>query len=68
MSRERLLMLLGILVVLSPFVGLPLAILTWILPVLGASVLAIGASFAMRKRSMLMAQQTNVPEISGRSY
>jgi hypothetical protein len=68
MSRERLLMLLGILVVVSPFVGLPLAILTWVLPVLGALVFAIGTSFAMRKRSMQIAQQAHAPEISERSF
>jgi cytochrome c-type biogenesis protein CcmH/NrfF len=50
MSRERLLMLIGIFVLVSPFVGLPLTILTWILPVLGGITLGIGASYAMRKR------------------
>ncbi|HEV7121512.1 MAG TPA: hypothetical protein VGN56_01645 [Candidatus Paceibacterota bacterium] len=56
MSRERLLMLLGILVLVSPFVGLPLSLLAWVLPVLGGLVLGIGASYAMRKR-MQHAQQ-----------
>jgi hypothetical protein len=44
-------MILGILVLVSPFVGLPLSILTWVLPLLGGLVLGIGASFAMRKRN-----------------
>lgn len=57
MSRERALMLLGILVLVSPFVGLPLAILTWILPLLGGLVLGIGASYSMRRRNMQRAQQ-----------
>lgn len=49
MSRSLMLMILGGVVLLSPFFGLPLAILTWILPVLGLAVLAIG--FSYRKTS-----------------
>ena len=43
-----MLMILGGVVILSPFLGLPLSILTWILPVLGLAILAIG--FSYRKR------------------
>lgn len=50
MSRERLLIIFGLLVLLSPFVGLPLAILRWILPVLGAAVVLIGITNAMRRK------------------
>lgn len=57
MSRERLLMLIGILVLVSPFVGLPLTILTWVLPLLGGLTLGIGASYAMRKRNQSNPQQ-----------
>lgn len=43
-------MLIGILVLVSPFVGLPLAILSYVLPVLGGLTLGIGLSYAMRRR------------------
>lgn len=48
MSRSLMLMILGGVVLLSPFSGLPLSILTWILPVLGLGVLAIGFSYRER--------------------
>jgi len=51
MSRERLLIIIGVLVLLSPFVGVPLAILSWILPILGAGVSLIGISYAVRKKN-----------------
>lgn len=44
MSRPQLLILIGILVALSPFVGFPLSWLTWALPVLGLATLVIGIS------------------------
>lgn len=44
MSRESLLILLGVLVALSPFLGIPLSLLAWILPVLGLVTLGIGVS------------------------
>lgn len=45
MTRESFLILLGILVVLSPFAGLPLSILSWILPVLGLLIVLIGVLY-----------------------
>lgn len=50
MSRSLMLMILGAAVLLSPFSGLPLAILTWILPILGLAILAVGFSYRARKR------------------
>lgn len=50
MSRESVLVLLGLLIVLSPFVGLPLEILAWILPVLGFAVAGIGVALRSRRR------------------
>ena len=64
MSRERLLMLLGTLVLVSPFIGLPLSVLTWVLPVLGGLVLGIGASYAMRKRASQLRAQEIIPDAS----
>jgi Na+/H+ antiporter NhaC len=49
MTRERVLMILGALVLISPWSGLPLAWLTWILPIIGLVVLAIG--FTLRNRT-----------------
>lgn len=60
MSRERLLMLLGILILVSPYVGLPLSILAWVLPLLGGIVLGIGASYAMRKRNQQPRQNAQI--------
>ncbi len=40
-----MLIVLGVLVALAPFSGLPMAILAWILPVLGLGIVAIGVSY-----------------------
>lgn len=42
MSRESTVILLGILVAMSPFVGLPLSVLSFVLPVLGILIALIG--------------------------
>ncbi|MDB5190408.1 MAG: hypothetical protein JWN49_734 [Parcubacteria group bacterium] len=49
MSRESILMILGILVAISPWSGLPLSILAWILPLLGLAITFIG--FTLRTRA-----------------
>lgn len=51
MSRALILIILGGLVALTPFSGLPMTILSWILPVLGVLVLAIGISFKRERRA-----------------
>ncbi|MDR3548052.1 MAG: hypothetical protein P4M11_07280 [Candidatus Pacebacteria bacterium] len=51
MSRENFLILLGILVVLSPFAGLPLAWLMWLLPILGALIVIIGIMIRRSRRT-----------------
>lgn len=48
MSRRVILLILGVLVILSPFVGLPLSILAWILPILGAFIVL--TTLALRRR------------------
>lgn len=50
MSRETILVLAGLLVALSPFVGLPLRILAWALPVLGVIVIVIALTLRSRRR------------------
>jgi hypothetical protein len=49
MTREYVLMLLGILVLVSPWSGLPLAWLTWFLLAVGLAVVGIGFTLARRK-------------------
>lgn len=44
MSRPQLLVLIGIFVTVSPFIGLPLSVLRWALPVVGLVTLAIGVT------------------------
>ncbi len=49
MTREHLIMLLGALVFVSPWSGLPLSWLEWILPLIG--LLVIGLAFTLRRRT-----------------
>lgn len=49
MSREHILVILGAVVLIAPFVGLPLSWLSLVLPVLGLLTLAIGVSLVMRR-------------------
>jgi len=44
MSRTTTLVILGILIFLTPFSGLPLSWLSWILPILGLAVVVSGLS------------------------
>lgn len=45
MSRSLMLIVLGALTLLAPFSGLPMSILTWILPLFGLGVVAVGVSY-----------------------
>ncbi len=49
MTRSFMLIGIGSLVTLSPFSGLPMSILTWILPVLGILAIAIGISYRQER-------------------
>ena len=51
MTREQVLILLGILVALSPYIGLPLSILGFVLPVLGLMIVGIGV--LLRRKDQL---------------
>lgn len=42
MSAHRILILLGILIALAPFIGVPLSFLRWLLPLLGLGIGAVG--------------------------
>lgn len=49
MHRESLLIVLGILVLVSPFLGLPMTVLAVLLPLFGGSIFAIGVSMRARR-------------------
>jgi hypothetical protein len=49
MTREQVLIVLGIIVLISPWSGLPLAWLTWIL--LGIGLVVIGIAFTLIRRT-----------------
>lgn len=44
MSKRTTLILLGLLIVITPFVGLPYSYLMWVLPILGLLVAYLGYS------------------------
>lgn len=50
MSRESILIVVGVLLMVSPFVGLPLAILMWFYLALGLLIALIGTSLRLRKK------------------
>lgn len=48
MTRESILIILGVLVTVSPWSGLPLRVLAWILPVLGIAIAFTGFTLHTR--------------------
>ncbi len=60
MSRNRILTLLGVLIFLSPFIGLPYSWLTVILPVLGVLVLII--AFTPSRTTRVKSNQATSPD------
>jgi Na+/H+ antiporter NhaC len=70
MTREQVLMGLGVLVLLSPWSGLPLAWLTWILLAVGLTVIGIGFTLWNRSRKSVPHAESPVqlqPEPESRS-
>ncbi len=59
MSRSLMLIVLAVLIILAPFSGLPMSILTWILPVLGFVLLAIGISYKREGMTKSSAEPTH---------
>lgn len=49
MSREGIVIVLGVLVAVSPFIGLPYYLLAWVLPVLGLACAGIALSLRVRR-------------------
>lgn len=59
MSRPTVLIILGILIALTPYSGLPLSILSFVLPLLGLAVIGVGlVERAERKRQTPFTLQT----------
>lgn len=50
MSRESILIVVGMVLMVSPFVGLPLSILMWFYLALGLLIALIGTSLRLRKK------------------
>lgn len=60
MSRSLMLSILGVVIALTPFMGLPQSILTWIVPVLGLLVLGIGFTYRRRvPKTFAPAEESN---------
>lgn len=59
MSRSLILVLLGVLVALSPYVGIPYSYLMWVLPVLGLVVLLMGLSLKKGRVAETEAHEKN---------
>jgi hypothetical protein len=50
MSRDSVVSILGVLVIISPFSGLPRGVLEWALPVIGAAIVVIGFLYRGERR------------------
>ena len=64
MSRESMLIVIGALLMLSPFVGLPLSILMWFYLALGLLVSLVGLSLRLRKKRRQLAHEASHPALS----
>lgn len=60
MSRSYVLIPLGILVALSPYVGVPYSYLMWALPVLGLIILLVGVSPQKKHPAETEVHETNL--------
>jgi len=60
MSRTTTLIILGALVFLSPFAGLPLSWLSWFLPLLGLGVILAGLSL---RQERVRAERRAAPQV-----
>ncbi|HRH24401.1 MAG TPA: hypothetical protein PK109_02325 [Candidatus Paceibacterota bacterium] len=58
MARSSILILLGILVLLTPYLGLPYAWLMVLLPILGLCVLLIGITLRGKRRAPVIAPES----------
>lgn len=63
MSRESLLIILGIVIMASPFLGIPLALLMWFYLAAGFLVAVIGATLRVRTKRR-PAHEAHTPIVS----
>ena len=64
MKRESILIILGVIILLAPFSGLPQAWLEFLLPALGLFVGGVGFSLRSRNKHLILVPQNNIPETS----
>jgi len=64
MSKEGTLITVGVLVILSPFLGLPSSFLAFALPVLGAITLFVGYTIRKEKVNQRAAEAPAAPALS----
>lgn len=64
MSRESMLIIVGVLLMLSPFVGLPLAILMWFYLAGGLLVALIGVSLRLRRKRRQLVHESSQTALS----
>jgi TRAP-type C4-dicarboxylate transport system permease small subunit len=57
MSRDTILLVLAVVIAVSPFAGLPIAWLSYILPVVGLIILIIGISQRRDRRARIQEPQ-----------
>jgi|JI10StandDraft_1071094.scaffolds.fasta_scaffold179559_3 TRAP-type C4-dicarboxylate transport system permease small subunit len=62
MTREGMIIFLGIMTSIQLFIGLPLSLLQWTVPVTGVLITLIG--LAQKKKRMQQQAQENVEEVS----
>jgi hypothetical protein len=60
MSRETILIALGVLIAITPYLGLPLKVLGILLPILGLITAFIG--FTLRSRNLVQVLPREAPE------
>ncbi len=58
MARSSILILLGALVVLTPYLGLPYSWLMALLPILGVCVILIGITLRSKRRAAVIAPES----------
>lgn len=64
MSRESILIVVGVLLMVSPFIGLPLSILMWFYLAFGLLIAGIGASLRLRKKRRALVHEAPQPVLS----
>lgn len=64
MSREGIVIVLGVLIAVSPFIGLPYYVLAWALPVLGLTCALIALSLRVRRQRTRPSSPSPTPSVA----